>query len=458
MDNSYAVEVFQGPVLAPSRTLGLGGAYAGLAEGVDGTASNVAAPAVRVPFSSHHVDYDLTASVSLPGSFATTDFENRGPLPRIADATNFVYGNAGLMLQVGPFGAAFTIDATSYTLTSPSNTNTAAPTGPTLDARILRAHAIVGWAFYKHQLIVGVGVQGATMNLATGGLPLAPPSGIGAEAGMLLKLDDEPWRLGISARTPVACGVGSGVAPGPDGIRRVSSPQGGEYILPNSAVVPAQITAGIAVQLGPRPLNPRWIDPRDQIEPLRERIDGVRAERKQRDDLELAAMPQGPERTKRQRELDATEHAIRRVEDARIDAEEHKLAAERDARYQNWPRPKVLVVLDAVVTAPVDNAVAISSFLGQKKELYGGWWTVSPRFGIEGEPIIDRFRFRFGGYLEPSLFDGGSARQHFTFGGDIKLFRWDFFGILAPTVWQISFATDLAPRYTNWGLSLGVWR
>ena len=440
-------------MLAPSRTLGLGGAYAGLAEGVDGTASNVAAPAVRAPFSSHHVDYDLTASISLPGSFSSTDFENRGSLPRgSADAGNFIYANAGLMLQVGPFGASFTIDSTSYTLTAPGGT-AAAPSGATLDARILRAHAIIAWAFLKHQLVLGVGLQGATMSLATGGLPLAPPSGVGPEAGMLLKLDDQPWRVGFSARAPVSGAVGAGVTPGPDGVRRV-----GDYILPLSAVVPAQLTAGLAVQLGPRPLNPKWVDPSDQIAPLREKIEALREEREKRDSAELATLPEGPARTARQRAMDKTERAIRIVEDARIDAEERKLAAERDARYQNWPRAKVLVVLDAVVTAPVDNAVAISSFLDQKSESYGSSWTVSPRFGIEGEPIVDRFRLRFGGYLEPSLFDGGTARQHFTFGGDLKLFQWDFFGVLAPTIWQISFATDLAPRYTNWGLSLGVWR
>ena len=432
-------------MLAPSRTLGLGGAYAGLAEGVDGTASNVAAPAVRAPFSSHHVDFDLTASISLPGSFSSTDFENRGTLPGGSGAENFVYGNAGLMLQVGPFGASFTIDATSYTLAGPNDT--------TLNARILRAHAIVAWAFLQHQVIVGVGLQGATMNLATSGLPLAPPSGIAPEAGMLLKLDDQPWRIGFSARAPVSAGVGAGVTPGPDGIRRV-----GDYILPTSVVVPAQLQAGLAVQLGPRPLNPKWLDPRDQIAPLREKIEEIRAERAKRDASELGAMPAGPARTARQRELDATERAIRRVEDARFDAEEHKLAAEREARYWNWPRPKVLVVLDAVVTAPVDSAVAISSFIDKTNDIYGRSWTVSPRYGIEGEPLVDRFRLRFGGYLEPSLFQDGTARQHFTFGGDIKLFQWNFFGILAPTIWQLSFAVDLAPRYTNWGLSLGVWR
>lgn len=425
-------------MLAPSRILGLGGAYAGVAEGVDGVASNVAAPGVRSAYSASHVDYDLTASVYFPGSFASTDFENRGALPRgDASASDFLYGNAGAMLQVGPLGAALTFDATSYTLKSPS--------GNVVNVRVLRADALVAWAFFHYQLVAGVGVSGVTMNLASSILPLAPPSGIAPEAGLLLRLDGQPWRVGVSARAPVSGGV--------------SGDQASESgkILPSSVVSPGQIEVGFALQLGPRPLNPGWTDPSSELAPLRERIQGQRDERRSKADAELQKTPEGPARESLRRRLDETERAIRRVEDARIDAEEQRIREEAEARYGNWPRPKLLVVADAVVTAPVGDAVAISSFLDQKLEPYGRSWTVSPRLGFEGEPFPDRFKLRFGTYLEPSLFDGGSARQHFTFGGDLKLFDWDLFGVLKRTTWQLSFATDLAPRYSNWGVSLGVW-
>ena len=46
-DNRYAIDLFQGPVLAPSDVIGIGGAYAGVAEGIAGMVSNAAAPAVR---------------------------------------------------------------------------------------------------------------------------------------------------------------------------------------------------------------------------------------------------------------------------------------------------------------------------------------------------------------------------------------------------------------------------
>ncbi len=370
----------------------------------------------------------------------TTDFENRcGSTQCNASQANILYGNAGVGVQVGPFGAALTLDATTFTLTPPSGLNA-------LHFRLLRAHAIAAWAFWKHQLVVGVGLQGVTMNLASNIIPLAPPSGIAPEAGMLLKLNDEPWRFGASVRAPVSGGVNGDLAS-----------QSG-YIPPSSVVWPAEIELGFAIQLGPRPLNPRWTDPSSEIAPLRERIEAQRDARTADDSLALANIPEGPAREVKRRELDSREHAIRRVEDARIDAEEKRIRDEHDARYSNWPRPHLLVVADAVITAPVDKAVAVSSFLDQKLESYGRSWTVSPRLGLEGEPFVDRFKLRFGSYLEPSLFDGGSSRQHFTFGGDLKLFQWDFFGVLAKTTWQLSFATDLAPRYSNWGIGFGVWR
>ena len=31
-------------------------------------------------------------------------------------------------------------------------------------------------------------------------------------------------------------------------------------------------------------------------------------------------------------------------------------------------------------------------------------------------------------------------------------------GLLDKTTWKIGLGVDLAPRYTNWGLGIGVWR
>jgi len=76
---------------------------------------------------------------------------------------------------------------------------------------------------------------------------------------------------------------------------------------------------------------------------------------------------------------------------------------------------------------------------------------------VESEPIPNLVRGRTGVYFEPSRFTDGTHRQHLTFGGDLRLFSWDIFGIIPETTWRISAFLDLAPRYQNLGFSIGPW-
>ena len=58
--------------------------------------------------------------------------------------------------------SAMTLDATTYKLQS--------PLGNATSFGLVRAHAIVAWAFLKYQLVVGVGVQGTTMSFSSASL------------------------------------------------------------------------------------------------------------------------------------------------------------------------------------------------------------------------------------------------------------------------------------------------
>src|SRR5262249_1285975 len=59
-NNNYAIELFQGPLIAPIRVTGVGGAYIALAEDTAGAAVNSASPAVRDAYSTTWFDYDAT--------------------------------------------------------------------------------------------------------------------------------------------------------------------------------------------------------------------------------------------------------------------------------------------------------------------------------------------------------------------------------------------------------------
>jgi hypothetical protein len=224
---------------------------------------------------------------------------------------------------------------------------------------------------------------------------------------------------------------------------------------------------GAAIQVGPRPLNPRWLDPHEQESRERKQIEEDRAARRAAQEAELRGISEPSRMYERARELSYQETFIRREEDKRLDEARETLLLERRARYANWPRERITVLLEILVSGKAPDALGLESFfseqaLGPAMMTSTGWKrsgqriTYSPRLGLEGEPVTDRVQTRIGTYIEPSRF-GGAARQHFTFGFDVKLLAWSVFGLVGDQIWRIGGVADLAPRYQNFGISLGAW-
>ena len=456
--NDYALEFYQGPLIAPIRVTGFAGAYTAIAEGVEGAASNAAAPAVREPFSHHWFDYDLSAALSFPGAFARTDFDNRGTVSSTSSTRfgQFLYLNLGAQAQLGSFGTSATVDLQQFTV-APSDG------GSPLQVQLARWHLLAGYGVFGDQLVLGFGLRALSLristqenlvaegNIVTGGL--FTMAGLAPEAGVLYRPDNQPWRIGATVRAPVtARKLGAGnTTTDPDGVVRA-----GDLVLPEKAILPWEVELGVAVQAGPRPLNPPWINPHTQEQPVRDAIDRARAEREAANADAVARAP-AAERPSVAAEILRREAHIREVEDARLEAERARLLAVRKARYANWPREKILFVASVLATGVTEDAVAVEGFLDHRDERVGRRITLMPRAGIESEPIVGWLRMRGGSYVEPSRFESGTARQHFTAGADVKLFPFDAWGIFAPTIWRASFAIDLAPRYANWGFGIGAW-
>jgi hypothetical protein len=278
-------------------------------------------------------------------------------------------------------------------------------------------------------------------------------SGIAPEVGMIIKPDDLPFRIGATFRSTVN---GSDLGHANTTTDSQGVVRSGGIIVPSSVTLPWEFETGFALQVGPRPLNPSWIDPHEEIAPVRAAVDAARARRAAEHEAILAEIVPA-HRAERRRELEEQEAAIRAIEAQALATEEKALSDARKARYQNWPREKILVVASVLITGESTNAIALEDFFDQKLEQYGNNVSVSPRVGIEGEPIRNWVKARLGSYLEPSRFDGIAARQHFTFGGDLKLLPWNGFGLFNGRVWMLSAACDLAPRYVDWGLSIGAW-
>jgi hypothetical protein len=430
----------------------VGGAYVALAQDTEGAAANSAAPAVRDPFSTDWFDYDLSAGISAPGAFVQSDFDNHGDfaLPNHAKAGDFLDLNFGTTLQFGGLGVAGTGDLQEFTLT------TSAPGTPGLSLQVGRWKVLGAYGMFGGQFAFGGGARIVTMQIQRNpGGSLLTLTGFAPEVGALVMPTGRPWRIGVTARAPVNAQILSS-EPSPGSGPRVA----GTFILPDRVVMPWEVEFGVAYQLGPRPLNPGWYNPHARESTLRRRIAADRAAREGEEAAELAALPLD-RRAARQREIEAEEKSLREIEDEHMSAENDRLRAVGKARYENWPREKILLLASVLLTGPsttaTEQAVSLEGFLDQRAETVGRVVNVTPRLGLEGEPLPDRMQLRVGTYVEPSRYEQGTPRQHFTFGTDVRLVPLDFWGLLPDAVWKLGLFVDLAPRYANGGIGIGVW-
>ena len=449
-DNNYAIDLFQGPILAPLRVLGIAGAYAGYAEGIEGFVSNAAAPAVRAPSSVRNVDVDISASISIPLTlFENNDFDNSGDLDY--DYSNFLYLTGGVQVQVGPVGAGFIGELQRYSIAGSDDKTSTVTVG--------KYHALGAVNVLGGQASVGAGVRAVTMGISAPDATL-PILGVAPELGVLVRPDWLPFRVGATFRFPVSGAAVANLGKADEnGVRKL-----GGFVLPRAVVLPWEIEVGAALQAGPRPLNPSWINPNAEEAPLEARIARQRGHRTiLRAVAEARALPE--DRAELRRAAAFAERAIRLHEDAWLVREERYLRDQRTGRAESWPRPHILFTTSMLVSGPVSDGVSIERFLAQeiagadKGKVIGSSGAsvnFSPRLGIEAEPVEDHVLTRVGSYYEPNRF-ARVGRQHFTFGGDIRLFSTTIFGLVPKVTYTLRSAMDFAPRYSSVSVSLGVW-
>jgi hypothetical protein len=462
--NQYSVDLSQGPVLASVRVTGLAGAYVAIAEGVDGNAHNPAAPAVRLPYSYDYFDYDLGFGFTFPSSIEGSDFFNSGTrtnLPR-SEQSGFVFLDVAANLQFGAWGFGFTTGLQQYSLDRSAG---ATQQQDTLTAQFGIGHLIAAHAFDDHQLMLGLGTRTTALSIvklnATGSQgpeEVVTMTSAGFEVGALWRPNEQPFRIGAafhSSMTPDAT---------PDGADEIQyAGTGDELYLPKSVTLPWDVNFGVAVQLGPRPFNPRWVDPDELLTRVKRYLRWREHER---------------ERTRRQvvakaRAAGTNATAALAAADAELELEaildeEHLKRAEEDVRgrlklrYEQMSRFYVLVSSALLITGEAEDAVGLEGFLNRQVMRSGERIALSPRLGIETEAVPYWVKLRVGSYVEPTRFNpainADRWRIHGTLGFDVKLFEWTVFGIFEEgTQWRASGALDVSSRYLGWSLSAGVW-
>jgi hypothetical protein len=440
--------------------------------------NNAAAPAVREPHSLDHFEWEPSGGIAFPGAYGDTDFNNRGEkgieqqiarnkrlgLARtstVETTDHFLYLNGGLWGQIGNFGVTVTADMLRYDVAGQTETK------PSLAVGITRFHVVGAYGFLRNQLCVGAGVRMAYVDIGQVDNPDASVIamfGVGPQVGLIVKPEDTQFRVGLTARAPVSAssfsfgGIIREERNDGTSIRRA----GTAFVVPDRIVQPWEIEAGVAYQLGPRPLNPRWIDPIDHQNELVRVVQEQRKERAAAQRAEIAAMPEETPldlavRARRVSQMAREEATFRAGEDLELANAKKTSHEERRARYLNWPREHVLILASVLMTGTSDEAVALEGFIDQRRELVGRRANLAPRFAVESEAIPNRLKTRAGLYVEPSRFVDGTPRQHFTLGFDVRVFQWNVFGIFPDHEWRVSAFLDVAERYQNFGLGFGIW-
>lgn len=123
-------------------------------------------------------------------------------------------------------------------------------------------------------------------------------------------------------------------------------------------------------------------------------------------------------------------------------------------KYPYRDEKAVTVALDVVTTGATSNGYGLEEFTFHQLQRSGRHVAVSVRGGVEYEWLPGRLRLRAGSYWEPERFDNVGGRLHGTFGTEVRVFEFYLWGYRRG---KIGLTADLATRYRNIGLSIGLW-
>ncbi len=420
--NNYGIDLFTGPITGPGRVIGMAGAYSAIATGIDGAQFNPAGYAERAEQEIDWWEWELTGGISLGGLFGRNDVDNNGTSAlATADAVRL---NLSGRVQFAHLGVGLTTTIQNYTLSDDG--------GKSADISFVTVRAGGAYAFMEGALVLGAGVRSIALGVGdpASSTTVVNFQGIGFETGMLWRPMLQRYRIGAAFRSAVDSKPDAGGMQTTDEAR-VMRAQG--LVLPGRVHVPWEFQGGFAYLFGERRANAPWRHTDDLKQHLKRRIETRTYVAP--DTHGGAAYPGLP--------TDNPKAALQTAIANDREAERRYLRAQ--------PRRYILLSADFVLSGPTERGQSVEAFLVQRRETSGRKPSYGFRAGAESEFLQDRLKMRAGSYLEPSRTNRSYYRPHATLGADVRLF--DLWG------WSIrgTLTTDVAPRYFDWGLSVGFW-
>jgi hypothetical protein len=236
--SDFNLDYAESIVSGSSRIIGMGGAFAAVAEGVAAFPQNPASLSRRTSYSTDWFDYDVALDWLIPGVGADLDLDNSG-LPGLSEGF-FTFVLGGLGLQFGRLGAGIYLRGRNYDLS-------AAGAGGTVDAfrfTLLEVDLGVSYEIVPGSLYLGAGFAGAFMDVqrrvGTGSGDFEKLVGFQSSflrLGMLLCIPESGLSFGSSFAYPAALSRSEGEAEAVAG-----------WHLPRQVLRPWEMTLGASLR------------------------------------------------------------------------------------------------------------------------------------------------------------------------------------------------------------------
>ncbi len=424
-------------LLGSSRQVAMGGAYVGIAEGAAGFTSNLSALAHRQP--TLDTDWDLGSTLSwlnLVGNRKRRDVDNDG-VADDSDGSGLVLGGVTLQYKTFGIGAFTRVRTQSYAAVE------GAAGGPSIDVTQQQTAFAGAVSFGDDDFMLGFGLYGAqaTFNYLDEEWFYG---GTGVALDFLFRPRGRPYRIGIAVRPEV------------EGNWRREGPQNsfvaGRQLF-RGVVSPGVLSVGASWRLGQGRENYNSLSPAAVRQAYEDAERRERQAHKAR--ARAAALPLPPP-------VDASQPPPPEAPPPAPTAEAAPPPPAPKPRPPLFffgrkervePPGRLLISAQLDLIGSASNAVSLGTFTAQQTEptFVGGNSLVQPRVGVEHETLPGWLRTRLGTFIEPSPFPGRTARAHLTGGVELYLFHfWDD--------WSLNASFDVASRYKDLGLSVGVWR
>ncbi len=228
-NNDYTLDVRTGPIIGSSRQIGLGGAYIGVAEGINSLNINPAGVAFRNERSTKTFDWDWTTGLfSVKGN----DFDNNGNIPSYNADQKIL--SLGIMGQWGPWGLGVLSIGQYITLETSEKETT----------YVIPSVAVVGGRqFLNQQLTVGGGIRSTHTKIKSSLLDISigKLSAVGWQAGLVWNPNKGAMRWGVSYASKMESHQSlNNTSTTPVTVNGI--------IIPNQVVQPAQFGIGTSYQ------------------------------------------------------------------------------------------------------------------------------------------------------------------------------------------------------------------